>query len=285
MIDYIEKSNVLIESLPYIQKFAGKTVVIKYGGSIMSNPTLEDLLVKDIVLMKLIGINPVIIHGGGNEITSTLTKLGIKSSFIDGLRITDKQTMEVAEMVLQGKINKKIVNKIQIAGGEAVGISGIDNNTFIVNKKLINGKDIGYVGEIKKTNTKLISTLIDNNFIPVIAPIGTDLEGNTYNINADYAASATAIALNVEKLVFLTDVEGILKDINDSNSLLSVITVKDSENLIKSGVIHSGMIPKIENCIQAIKKGVNRVHIIDGRAPHSLLFEIFTDSGIGTMFK
>lgn len=280
----IEKSKVLIEALPYIQKFSGKTILIKYGGSAMNNSAIEDSIMKDVTLMKLVGMKPVIVHGGGNDINKMLNRLGIESSFVNGLRVTNKHTMETAEMVLAGKINKNIVDKLQMQNIYAAGITGKDGHTFIAEKKTINGEDIGFVGEIIKVNTKLIKTLIENDFIPVIAPIGTDSKGNTYNINADYAASAAAIALNAEKLIFLTDIEGVLKDINDKNSLLSEIPISDGENLINEGIINSGMIPKVQNCINAVRKGVNSVHIIDGRVEHSLLCEVFTDEGIGTMF-
>ncbi len=278
MINLFEKSKVLIE------KFTGKIIIIKYGGSIMNNSEIDNCLMQDIVLMKHLGMKPVIVHGGGNEINQMLDRLGIKTKFIKGLRVTDEITMETAEMVLAGKINKNIVNKLQIKGVNAVGITGKDGHTFVTKQKIIDNEDLGLVGDIQKTNTKLINTLISNDFIPVIAPIGTDCIGRTYNINADFAASSLAVSLKAAELIFLTDVRGVLKNINDKDSLISKITVSEGKKLIENGIISSGMIPKVQNCIEAVEKGVNRVHIIDGKIDHSLLCEIFTDKGIGTNF-
>ncbi len=283
MQQYIEKAKTLIEALPYIKKFSGKTVVIKYGGSAMLNEELKNTVIQDIVLMKLVGMCPVIVHGGGNEINKLLERIDKKTEFINGLRVTDEETMEVVEMVLSGKINKNIVTYIQKQGLNAVGISGKDGNILTARKKTINGQDAGFIGEIDHVDPGLIKTLVRDDFIPVIAPVAKDMQGQGYNVNADYAASAIAGALQAEKLVFLTDTEGVLKDINDPASLISNIKVTHAEQLIKDGVISGGMIPKVECCIEGVKKGVKTVHILDGRVEHSLLLEVFTDRGIGTM--
>ncbi|NCB01273.1 MAG: acetylglutamate kinase [Spirochaetia bacterium] len=279
----IEKAHVLIEALPYIRKFAGSTVVVKYGGSAMIDEEIRLSVIQDIVMMKRIGFNPVVVHGGGNSISELLVKLGKKSVFIDGLRVTDKETAEVAEMVLSGSIGKSLVQSLQAQGIQAVSISGKDGDTLIARKKLLGGKDLGFVGEITRVNTHLLHSLMNNDFIPVVAPIGTDSKGNTYNINADYAASAIAGALQAQKLVFLTDVEGILKDKDDPSSIMRRLTLKEAESFILDGTISGGMIPKAQCCMDGIHQGVESVHILDGRIPHSLLLEIFTNDGIGTM--
>lgn len=280
----IEKAKILIEALPYIKEFNSKIVVIKYGGSAMIDEKIKETVIEDIVLMKLVGLKPVIVHGGGKEISEVLKQMGRKSEFINGLRVTDEGTVEVVEMVLSGKINKGIVQLIQNHGINAVGISGKDGKTLKVVKKEIEGVDYGFVGEISEVDTKLIMSLLDNDFIPVIAPLGTDKIGQTYNINADYAASAIAGALNAEKLIFLTDVEGVLSDVNDKKSLISRIEVKEVEGYIEDGTISGGMIPKVECCVEGIRAGVKNVHILDGRVEHSMLLEIFTKNGVGTMF-
>jgi acetylglutamate kinase len=251
----------------------------------MTDETVKQTLMQDIVLMKLVGINPVIVHGGGPEITGMLKKIGKETRFINGLRVTDEETVEIAEMVLSGKINKEIVGNIQKNGVNAVGISGKDGQTFCVEKMLVNGEDAGYIGKITQVNTGLVETMIKNAFIPVIAPIGADENQETYNINADYAAIAMASALKAEKLVFLTDVEGVMRDILDSSSIISKLSVKEIPAFIEDGTISGGMIPKIECCIQAIEQGVQTVHILDGRLEHSLLLEIFTQKGVGTMIE
>lgn len=280
----IEKAKILIEALPYIKEFNSKIVVIKYGGSAMVDERIKESVIEDIVLMRLVGLRPVIVHGGGNEISDLLKKIGKKSEFINGLRVSDTETVEVVEMVLSGKINKGIVQLIQNHGINAVGISGKDGKTLKVTKKMDAGVDYGFVGEIKKVNTKLILSLLENDFIPVIAPLGTDDLGQTYNINADYAASAIAGALNAEKLLFLTDVEGVLRDVNDKTSLISKLTLEDVEECIQKGIISGGMIPKVDCCVEGIKAGVKNVHILDGRVEHCMLLEIFTQSGVGSMF-
>ncbi|NLA92521.1 MAG: acetylglutamate kinase [Spirochaetales bacterium] len=279
----IEKARVLIEALPYIRRFAGSIVVVKYGGSAMSDEEIKSSTIKDIAMMKMIGMRPVVIHGGGPSISAMLERLGKESTFVDGLRVTDTETAQIAEMVLSGTISKDLVQSLQRVGIDAVGINGKDGQTLLARKKLIDGKDIGFVGEVVKVKTALLNSLIEQDFIPVVSPIGTDREGNTYNINADYAASAIAGALNAQKLVFLTDVEGILKDVADPASRFSQLSLEEAEAYIADGTIKGGMIPKTECCIEGIKRGVQSVHILDGRIPHALLLEIFTNEGIGTM--
>lgn len=281
--DGLEKAQVLIDALPYIREFNGNTVVIKYGGSAMLDPNINETIVQDIVMLKLVGLKPIIVHGGGPEINSMLKRLDIKSEFINGLRVTTKETMEVVEMVLAGKVNKQIVEMISKQGGCPVGITGKDGKMIRAKKIEKEGADLGFVGDIVKVNTRLLKSLIDNSFIPIIAPIGSDDEGNTYNINADYAAVAIAAAMNAEKLVFLTDVEGVLKDKDDPTSLISFLSDKEAKQYIEDGVIAGGMIPKVECCMQAIEKGVSMVHILDGRTKHALVLEIYTPNGIGTM--
>ena len=285
MREYIEKAKVLVEALPYINEFNGITVVIKYGGSALVNLDIKESLIKDIALMKFVGFKPVVVHGGGPEINAMLERLNIESSFINGLRVTDEQTMEVVEMVLTGKLNKEITTALSLQGVQAAGISGKDGKSIQVEKYMPNGTDIGFVGAIKKVDTALIKTLIDNNFIPVISPIGADEFGIGYNVNADMAAVAIAGALKAEKLVFLTDVAGILHDRKDVNSVYSRIKAERIPEMIEQGVISGGMIPKVESCTEAVRAGVQHVHILDGRVEHCLLLEIFTKEGIGTMIE
>ena len=285
MKGYIDKAKILIEALPYIKRFYNKTVVIKYGGSALVNPDIKDTVIKDIALMKLVGMHPVIVHGGGPDINGFLKKMNIESRFINGLRVTDDDTMEVVEMVLAGKLNKSIVTDICQNGVKAVGITGKDANTVTAVKMEKDGVDYGNVGEIKSVDTSLIQSLIDGGFIPVIAPIGKDEKGRRYNINADYMAVAVAGALKAQKLVFLTDVEGVLKDVHDPSSILSFIKAGDVQALKDDGTISGGMIPKVDCCIEAVEKGVSNVHILDGRVEHCLILEIFTPEGIGTMIE
>jgi acetylglutamate kinase len=256
---------------------------VKYGGSAMVDDEIKTSVIQDIAMMKRIGMRPVVVHGGGNSITSLLDRLGKKTTFVDGLRITDAETAHIAEMVLSGSISKELVQCLQGQGINAVGINGKDGDTLIARKKLNDGKDLGFVGEVVRVNTALLDSLMANDFVPVVAPVGTDFEGNTYNINADYAASAIAGALHAQKLVFLTDVEGILRDKDDPSTILRQLTLTEAENYIADGTIGGGMIPKAHCCMDGIRQGVQSVHILDGRIPHSLLLEIFTNEGIGTM--
>jgi acetylglutamate kinase len=278
----IKKAGILVEAIPYIRKFAGKTVVIKYGGAAMVDNSLKEMVTTDISLMKYVGINPVVIHGGGPEISALMERLGKKSQFYEGLRITDDETMELVEMVLVGKINQQIVTLINKQGGKAVGLSGKDGNLIQTRKKNIPGVDLGWVGEVEEINPRIILTLNQEGFIPVVAPVGTDINSNTYNLNADNVAGALAVALKADKLILLTDVAGILRDPKNPHSLISTLTVKEIENLIKDKIINTGMLPKVNACIAALKGGVNKIHIIDGTIPHAILLEIFTDRGIGT---
>lgn len=277
----LEKAEVLVEALPYIQKYNRKIVVVKYGGSAMTNVELQKKVIEDVVLLKLVGFKPVIVHGGGKEISRWVDKVGKTPEFVNGLRVTDAETMEIAEMVLN-KVNKSLVAMVQELGVKAVGISGKDGGLLNVTKKYSDGKDIGFVGDIQKVNAKVIYDLLENDFLPIIAPIGLDDEFNTYNINADDAACEIAKALGAEKLAFLTDIEGLYKDINDKSSFISRICVTDAKALINSGIIGGGMLPKLTNCTSAVESGVNRVYILDGRIPHCLLLEFFTKNGIGT---
>lgn len=283
MSDGLEKAQILIDALPYIRQFNGNTVVIKYGGSAMLDPSINETIVQDIVMLKLVGLKPIIVHGGGPAINQMLNRLGIQSQFINGLRVTTKETMEVVEMVLAGKVNKQIVEMIAQQGGCPVGLTGKDGKIIRAKKLEKDGIDLGYVGDIVKVNTRLMKSLIDNSFIPIIAPIGSDDEGNTYNINADYAAVAIAAAMKAEKLVFLTDVEGVLKDKDDASSLISFLSDEEAKKYIEEGVIAGGMIPKVECCMKALEQGVPMVHILDGRKKHALVLEIYTPNGIGTM--
>ena len=282
----IDKAKILIEALPYIQRFNGKTVVIKYGGNAMINDELKNKVMEDITLLKYIGINPIVVHGGGPDISSALKRFDIESEFINGLRVTDAQTMDVARMVLIGKTNKEIVSLLGTKGGKGLGISGIDGRLIECKKFYteVDGKktDIGYVGDIVKINEKVLNILTNDDYIPVIAPIGVDEEGNSYNINADTVAGAIAAALEAEKLILLTDIEGV-KESADSEEIIYKISRQEINQMIADKKIVGGMIPKVKGCIEAIEAGVKNVHIIDGRIPHCLLLEIFTDSGIGTM--
>lgn len=275
------KAQTLIEALPYIQKFNNKKVVVKYGGSAMTNDGLKENVIKDVALLKLVGMQPIIVHGGGKEISKWVNIVGKEAVFVEGLRVTDEETMEIAEMVL-GKVNKDLVGMLEQLGIKAAGISGKDGGTLKVEKKFANGKDIGFVGNVTEVNTELIDTLIANDFVPVIAPIGLDDNYMPYNINADDAACAIASAVGAEKLAFLTDIEGVYIDPSDKSTLISVLTLNKADELIHSGFIGGGMLPKLKNCIDAVKNGVSRVHILDGRIEHCLLLEFFTNRGIGT---
>lgn len=281
MQEVLKKAEVLIEALPYIQKFNRKIIVVKYGGSAMSNDELKRNVIKDVTLLKLVGFKPIIVHGGGKEISQWVSKVGKEAQFVNGLRVTDAETMEIAEMVLS-KVNKSLVTMVQELGVKAVGISGKDGGLLTVDKKYADGQDIGFVGEIKEVNPKVLYDLLEKDFLPIVAPIGLDEQFASYNINADDAACAIAKSVGADKLVFLTDIEGLYKDINDKSSFISRITASEAEALIDEGFIGGGMLPKLNNCTSAIENGVNRVHILDGRIPHCLLLEIFTNSGVGT---
>lgn len=281
MNELLKKAEVLIEALPYIQNFNRRIIVVKYGGSAMTNPELQRNVIKDVTLLKLVGFKPIIVHGGGKEISRWISKVGKEPEFVNGLRVTDEETMEIAEMVLN-RVNKSLVSMVEELGVSAAGVSGKDGKMLRVDKKYADGKDIGFVGDIKEVNAKILFDLLEKDFLPIVAPIGFDDEFNTYNINADDAACAIAKAVGAEKLAFLTDIEGLYKDINDKSSFISRITVSQAEQLIQSGCIGGGMLPKLNNCTDAVKKGVNKVHILDGRIPHCLLLEIFTNEGIGT---
>ena len=277
----LHKAEVLIEALPYIQRFNRKIIVVKYGGSAMIDEELKKNVIKDVTLLKLVGFKPIIVHGGGKEISRWVAKSGMEPKFINGLRVTDEPTMEIAEMVLN-RVNKSLVQMVQELGVLSVGISGKDGGLLKVEKKYSNGEDIGFVGEITEVNPKVLYDLLEKDFLPIVCPIGMDKDFNTYNINADDAACAIAKAMKAEKLAFLTDIEGVYKDYNDKDSLISELFVDDAKALIDSGFIGGGMLPKLGNCIDAIENGVSRVHILDGRILHCLLLEIFTNKGIGT---
>ena len=277
----LNKAETLIEALPYIQKFNRKIIVVKYGGSAMSNEELQKNVIKDVTLLKLVGFKPIIVHGGGKEISRWVGKVGKEAEFIGGLRVTDDETMEIAEMVLN-KVNKSLVSMVQELGVKAVGISGKDGGLLECEKKYVDGQDIGFVGNIVGVNPKVLYDLLEKDFLPIVAPIGLDDKFQTYNINADDAACAIAKAVSAEKLAFLTDIEGLYKDINDKSSFISRLTASQADELIEGGFIGGGMLPKLTNCTEAIREGVSRVHILDGRIPHCLLLEIFTNHGIGT---
>ena len=286
-----DTASVLVAALPYIQEFAGKTVVIKYGGNAMISDELKKMVMEDIALMKYVGISPVIVHGGGPDITGMLKKVGKQSDFVSGLRVTDEETVEIAEMVLDGKVNSDIVNMLNCRGVKAVGLSGKDAGLIKASKKMATvydeegnteKVDIGYVGQVDSVDTRILQDLLDNGYIPVVAPIGVGEDGESYNINADYVAAEIAGALHAEKLLLLTDIEGVYRDFNDKDSFISSLTVEEAKSYIKDGTISGGMIPKIEACLKSIECGTNKVHIIDGRQPHSIILELLTNSGIGT---
>ncbi len=281
MEQLLAKANVLIEALPYIQKYNRKVIVVKYGGSAMTDVELQKKVIADVTLLKLVGFKPIIVHGGGKEISPCVDKVGKTPEFVNGLRVTDAETMEIAEMVL-GKVNKSLVSMVQELGVKAVGISGKDGGLLKVDKKYSDGKDIGFVGDIKSVDTKILFDLLEKDFLPIVAPIGLDENFQSYNINADDAACEIAKAVGAEKLAFLTDIEGLYRDINDKSTFISRISASQAHELINSGIIGGGMLPKLNNCTSAIESGVSRVHILDGRMPHCLLLEIFTKKGIGT---
>ncbi|NLW55938.1 MAG: acetylglutamate kinase [Firmicutes bacterium] len=284
-MDFTDRAQVLIEAIPYIRSFYGKTFVIKYGGSAMLNAELKRAVILDLILLKYLGLNPVVVHGGGPEISALLKQVGKETIFAQGQRITDAETMTLVNMVLAGKINKEIVALFNQLGGKAIGLSGQDDSLLVAKKKILPGEkiDLGFVGEVETIHASLIYTLLDKSYIPVIAPVGVGRDGHFYNINADTVAGELAGALKAEKLILLTDTEGILADPTDPGSLISVLTTNEAQYLIETGRIDGGMIPKVEACTSALRQGVKRTHIIDGRRLHSLLLEVLTDQGIGTM--
>lgn len=294
MVDgLVERASVLIEALPYIRNFFGKTFVIKYGGSAMKDPELKKAVMLDVILLKYVGLNPVVVHGGGPEISRMMNRLGKESSFVDGLRVTDEETMEIVQMVLVGKVNQEIVSLINKFGGKAIGLSGKDGNLIIAKRRTgtvvsddqegPHEVDLGFVGDVETVNTEVISLLSDRGYIPIVSSVGVGLDGESYNINADSVAGNLAAALKADKLIMLTDVEGIFEDPDDRKTLISALQTDRAHKMIDEGKIAGGMIPKVEACVKALEAGVARTHIIDGRSMHSLLLEIFTDRGIGTM--
>ncbi|MFG6382731.1 MAG: acetylglutamate kinase [Lachnospiraceae bacterium] len=281
MQEVLQKAEVLIEALPYIQRFNRRIIVVKYGGSAMVDEDLKKSVIQDVTLLKLVGFKPIIVHGGGKEISKWVEKSGMTPEFVNGLRKTDAATMEIAEMVL-GKVNKSLVQMVQELGVNAIGISGKDGGLLKVDRKYSDGQDIGFVGDIKEVNPKILFDLLEKDFLPIVCPVGLDDSFDTYNINADDAACAIAREVKAEKLAFLTDIEGVYKNPKDKSTLISELPVSEANVLIESGNIGGGMLPKLNNCIDAIEHGVSRVHILDGRIPHCLLLEIFTNRGIGT---
>jgi acetylglutamate kinase len=273
--------QILSEALPYIQKFAGKTIVVKYGGAAMKDSNLKDRVIRDIVVLSCMGVRPVVVHGGGPEINSWLDKLGIEPQFKDGLRVTDAATMDVVEMVLVGRVNKELVSLINGAGAKAVGLCGKDGNLIVA--RPVSNEGIGFVGEVSSVDTKVISALVDNGYVPVISSVAADETGQAHNINADTVAGEIAAALGAEKLILLTDTAGILRNYRDPSTLIAKMTISQARKLIDEGIVSGGMIPKVNCCVRSLAQGVRAAHILDGRIPHSLLLEIFTDEGIGSM--
>ncbi len=285
MQDAVNQANVLVQALPYMQRYSGKTFVVKYGGAAMVDERLKAQVMQDIVLLRTVGIKPVVVHGGGKEVSEVMQRMGLQPRFAGGLRVTDAETMEIVEMVLAGTTNKGIVSLIHCAGGKAVGLSGKDGNLLVARKLTPGGNDIGYVGEVTQVNAEVIEVLAAAGYIPVISSVAIGEDGESYNVNADHAAGAIAAALCAEKLIVLTDVPGVLANLNDPTSLISEMSVAQAEELLRNGKAESGMAPKLEACITALRSGVQRAHIIDGRQPHAILMEVFTDHGVGTMIK
>ncbi len=285
MQDAVNQANVLVQALPYMQRYSGKTFVVKYGGAAMVDERLKAQVMQDIVLLRTVGIKPVLVHGGGKEVSEVMQRMGLQPRFAGGLRVTDAETMEIVEMVLAGTTNKGIVSLIHRAGGKAVGLSGKDGNLLVARKLTPGGNDIGYVGEVTQVNAEVIEVLAAAGYIPVISSVAIGEDGESYNVNADHAAGAIAAALCAEKLIVLTDVPGVLANLNDPTSLISEMSFVQAEELLRNGKAESGMAPKLEACITALRGGVQRAHIIDGRQPHAILMEVFTDHGVGTMIK
>lgn len=282
-MDISNRAKVLIQAMPYIKKYSGETIVVKYGGNAMINEKLKKDVMSDIVLMQLVGINVVLVHGGGPEISAMLEKTGKESQFKNGLRVTDQETIDIVQMVLAGKVNKSLVQLLQARGGKALGLCGLDGRMLMA-EKLIAGDDLGFVGEIKEVNPGVITDAVAGGYVPIIATVAGGYDGNVYNINADLAAAQIAAKIGAKKLILMTDIRGLLRDVKDENSLISVVNVSEVPSLKRDGIISGGMIPKIDCCVEAVRNGVNRAHIIDGRIDHSILLELFSDDGIGTMF-
>ena len=282
-MDISNRAKVLIQAMPYIKKYSGETIVVKYGGNAMINEKLKKDVMSDIVLMQLVGINVVLVHGGGPEISAMLEETGKESQFKNGLRVTDQETIDIVQMVLAGKVNKSLVQLLQARGGKALGLCGLDGRMLMA-EKLITGDDLGFVGEIKEVNPAVITDAVAGGYVPIIATVAGGYDGNVYNINADLAAAQIAAKIGAKKLILMTDIRGLLRDVKDENSLISVVNVSEVPSLKRDGIISGGMIPKIDCCVEAVRNGVNRAHIIDGRIDHSILLELFSDDGIGTMF-
>lgn len=282
-MDTSKRAKVLVQAMPYIKKYAGETVVVKYGGNAMINEDLKSAVMSDLVLMQLVGINVVLVHGGGPEISSMLKAVGKESKFENGMRVTDAETIDIVQQVLAGKVNKSLVQLLESHGGHAIGLCGLDGRMLMA-EKLITSADLGFVGEIKEVNAKPLEMVMNNGYIPIVATVAGGYDGSVYNINADLAAAQIAAKLGAKKLILMTDIRGLLRDINDENSLISVVNVSDVPMLKRDGIIKGGMIPKIDCCVEAVRNGVSRAHIIDGRLEHSILLELFSDEGIGTMF-
>ncbi len=282
-MDTSKRAKVLIQAMPYIKKYVGETIVVKYGGNAMINEDLKSAVMSDLVLMQLVGINVVLVHGGGPEINAMLDAVGKESRFENGMRVTDKETIDIVQMVLAGKVNKSLVQLLESHGGKALGFCGLDGRLLMA-EKLISSVDLGYVGEIKEVNPAPLNNAMQNGYIPIVATVAGGYDGNVYNINADLAAAQIAAKLGAKKLILMTDIRGLLRDVNDDESLISVVNVSEVPMLKRDGIIKGGMIPKIDCCVEAVRNGVNRAHIIDGRLEHSILLELFSDEGIGTMF-
>ena len=282
-MDTSKRAKVLIQAMPYIKKYTGETIVVKYGGNAMINEDLKSAVMSDLVLMQLVGINVVLVHGGGPEINAMLDAVGKESRFENGMRVTDKETIDIVQMVLAGKVNKSLVQLLESHGGKALGFCGLDGRLLMA-EKLVSSVDLGYVGEIKEVNPAPLNNAMQNGYIPIVATVAGGYDGNVYNINADLAAAQIAAKLGAKKLILMTDIRGLLRDVNDDNSLISVVNVSEVPMLKRDGIIKGGMIPKIDCCVEAGRNGVNRAHIIDGRLEHSILLELFSDEGIGTMF-
>lgn len=282
-MDTSQRAKILIQAMPYIQKYSGETVVVKYGGNAMINEELKSAVMSDLVLMQLVGINVVLVHGGGPEINAMLDAVGKESKFVNGMRVTDKETIDIVQMVLAGKVNKSLVQHLEGCGGKALGLCGLDGKLLMA-EKLITGADLGFVGEIKEVNPTPLINAMENGYLPVVATVAGGYDGNVYNINADIAAAHIAAKLGAKKLILMTDIRGLLRDVTDEESLISVVNVSEVPMLKREGIIKGGMIPKIDCCVEAVRSGVNRAHIIDGRIEHSILLELFSDEGVGTMF-